>query len=156
MRPFYHKSGALQAFFATSLIMTALAGVAGVSPVPAADKETNCDIQRGSCRRVTNDGTAVELDVLPKPVKALTELDFIITITRDGVPLKDAFISLDLTMPGMFMGRNRPVLKEVKPGRYEGKGVVTRCPRGRKTWQAEATVEHDGKTAIVDFVFEVT
>jgi hypothetical protein len=135
--------------------MTAFAGAAGVSPA-AAGKEPNCEIQRGSCRQVTNDGTAVKLDIQPKPVKAMTDLDFMITITRDGTLLKDALISLDLSMPGMFMGRNRSVLRQVKPGLYEGKGVVTKCPSGGKTWQAEVTVEHDGKTAVVDFVFEVT
>jgi hypothetical protein len=136
--------------------MIALAGAAGLSLVAAADKEPNCEIQRGSCRQVTNDGTTVELNILPKPVRAMTALDFIITISRDRVLPKDSLISLDLSMPGMFMGRNRPVLKQVQPGRYEGKGVITKCPSGKKTWQAEVTVERDGKTAVVDFVFEVT
>lgn len=155
MRPSHNIPGDLRLFFVAGIIFTALVGAADVSPVLAAEK-INCDIQRGSCRQVADSGTAVELDILPKPVKALTELDFIVTIKRGGVPLKDALIDLDLTMPGMFMGHNRPVLKQVKPGRYEGKGVITRCPSGGKTWQAEVTIEHDGKTAIVDFLFEVT
>jgi hypothetical protein len=156
MRARYRNSSDLRALFVTSIMMTFFAVAAGVFPIPAADSNAGCDIQRGSCRLVTNDGTAVELDIQPKPVKAMTDLDFMITITRDGTLLKDTLISLDLSMPGMFMGRNRPVLKQVQPGRYEGKGIVTKCPSGRKTWQAEITVERDGKTAVVDFVFEVT
>jgi hypothetical protein len=58
-------------------------------------------------------------------------------------------------MPGMFMGKNRPALKQVSDGRFEGKGVITTCPSGKKTWQAEVIVARGEKTAVIDFVFKV-
>lgn len=114
-----------------------------------------CEIDRGSCFRETDDGVTVEFDILPKPVTALSELSFKITVKKNGALLNDADVILELFMPGMFMGRNQPVLKQTAKGRYEGKGFITRCASGRKTWQANILVEKNGKTAVADFVFEV-
>jgi hypothetical protein len=121
----------------------------------AAENRTTCDIQRGSCLIETGDGMTIEFDIQPKPVAAMSDLTFIVNLSRGGLPVTEASIALDLSMPGMFMGKNRPVLKQVYDGRYEGKGIITRCPSGSKTWQAEVTVEHAGKTAVANFVFEV-
>jgi hypothetical protein len=114
-----------------------------------------CDIGRGPCVQEAENGVKIEFNILPKPVIAMSELFFVITVTKNSALLSDADVLLDLSMPGMFMGRNRPVLKQTSKGRYEGKGVITRCASGRKTWQATVTVENNGKTAVADFVFEV-
>lgn len=134
-----------------------LAGIVsiGVLDVSSAENKTACDIQHGSCLLDTVEGMTIEFDIQPKPVAAMSELTFIINLSRGGSPVTDASTSLDLSMPGMFMGKNRPVLKQVYNGRYEGMGIITRCPSGKKIWQAEVTVEHAGKTAVVSFVFEV-
>ena len=76
----------------------------------------------------------------------MVENTFVVIVTRNGKPITDASVRLDLSMPHMFMGRNQPVLKQVKDGRYEGKGIITRCASGRKTWQADVVVESAGKT----------
>jgi hypothetical protein len=112
----------------------------GVLNASAVENRTTCDIQRGSCLIETGEGMTIEFDIQPKPVAAMSELSFIVNLNRGGTPLTDASTELDLSMPGMFMGRNRPVLKHVYNGRYEGKGIITRCPSGKKTWQAEVTV----------------
>lgn len=145
-----------RACFMTSLLLAASAAAACSSQAPAVHQEINCAIQRGPCKQAAAEGTIVVFDILPKPVKPLTNLDFIITITRESMPLKPASVSLDLTMPGMYMGQNRPVLRQVQPGRYEAKGVITRCSSNKKIWQAEITLEHNAKTSVVAFVFEVS
>lgn len=116
---------------------------------------TPCDFARGPCVLETEDGVKIEFDILPKPVTAMSELFFVITVTKNNALLSDAAVLLELSMPGMFMGRNRPVLKQTAKGRYEGKGFITRCASGRKTWQANILVEKNGKTTVADFVFEV-
>ncbi len=59
-------------------------------------------------------------------------------------------------MPGMFMGKNRPALKKVSDGRYEGKGVITRCPSGNKDLaELKSSSNTTGKLTVADFVFEV-
>ena len=103
----------------------------------------------------TSDGMTIEFDIQPKPVTAMTECTFVVTFTRNAVPIMDASVHLDLSMPNMFMGKNQPVLNHIKDGRYEGKGVITRCASGRKTWQADVAVVSAGKTAVATYVFEV-
>lgn len=114
-----------------------------------------CDIQLGPCIMRTGDGMTIEFDIQPKPVAAMSESTFVVIVTRNGMPITDASVNLDLSMPHMFMGKNQPILKHIKDGRYEGKGFITRCASGRKTWQADVAVGPDGKTPVATFVFEV-
>jgi hypothetical protein len=134
-----------------------LAGIVSIRvlDVSSAENRTACDFQRGSCLIETVEGMTIEFDIQPKPVATMSELTFIVNLSRGGSPVTDASTALDLSMPGMFMGKNRPVLKQVYDGRYEGRGIITKCPSGKKTWQAEVTVEHAGKTDVASFVFEV-
>jgi hypothetical protein len=142
-----------QTLFCNIIILISLLLLAA-TPSGASEK-INCDIQRGSCMQVTTEGSRIEFDIQPKPVTVMRELSFTITITRNGKPAKDVSASLDLSMPGMFMGKNRPVLEKAGDGIFRGTGVIIRCASGRKTWQAEIVVERGGKTDVADFVFEV-
>jgi hypothetical protein len=82
-------------------------------------------------------------------VKAMQELTF--TVKLSGAePFADPYI--DLGMPGMHMGPNRVHLKRTGNGRYEGNGIIVRCPSGRRTWQATVTVPGAGAT---EFIFDV-
>lgn len=94
-------------------------------------------------------GGRVSLDITPKPVKAMHDLTF--TVTLSGLtPTADPFI--DLGMPGMVMGPNRVPLRPAGDGTYQGTGVIVRCPSGRRAWKATVTVP--GKGA-VEFIFDV-
>lgn len=108
----------------------------------------NCDIQNGACRQMIKD-RAVTLEVLPKPVKAMSDLTFLVTV--DGPPL-EVQPYIDLNMPAMDMGKNRVALKLNKDGVYEGKGVIVRCRSGRRTWQAKVTCPNIGSAG---FIFDV-
>jgi hypothetical protein len=108
----------------------------------------DCVPHDGSCTKTLLGGT-VFLDIAPKPVKAMHNLTF--TVTLSGLkPSADPFI--DLEMPGMIMGPNRVVLRPTGDGAYQGAGVIVRCPSGRRTWKATVTIP--GKGA-VEFVFDV-
>ncbi len=118
--------------------------------------KTDCDINTGPCTKtIEHDSTQVILDINPKPVSPMKELLFSIILKEGESAVTDAGVALDLTMPGMFMGVNRPVLSQVKDGRYEGKGVIPVCPHGGELWKAEVTVERDGRSATVSYLFEV-
>ena len=125
------------------------------SAASAADIKINCDIQRGPCIQKTGNGLTVEFDIKPKPVTAMSDLTFLITFTRGGMPFAGSTAALDLAMPGMFMGKNLPILKRTGSGRFEGRGIIPRCPTGKKTWQADIIIVHEGKTDVAGFVFEV-
>ena len=114
----------------------------------ATEVNVDCDIQSGSCQEQLN-GRTVDLEILPKPVKAMKDLTFQLKIS--GEPLSKAPF-IDLGMPGMKMGPNRVILKKNDLAIYEGQGVIVRCKSGRTIWQATVTLPDIGS---VVFTFDV-
>ena len=119
-----------------------------IAAEPVSENTVNCDIQQGPCTKDLGDMT-VSLDILPKPVKAMQDLKFQVTVSGPK-PVRPAHI--DLGMPGMNMGPNRVELRPVQENVYEGHGIIVRCPSGRKIWKATVTLLEAGK---VEFVFDV-
>jgi hypothetical protein len=109
----------------------------------------NCDIQNGPCIQMVGD-RKVSLDVFPKPVKAMQDLTFRVTI--DGPMTISNQPYIDLGMPAMRMGPNRVLLEDLGGGVFEGRGVIVRCKSGKRTWQAEITIPDMGKAK---FIFDV-
>ena len=108
----------------------------------------NCDVHHGPCSQKLQE-TEVLLDISPKPVKAMVDLKFTITlIGKQGA--SEPFI--DLGMPGMKMGPNRVFLKSQGKGVYSGSGIIVRCPNGEKIWDARVTGTDKGP---VEFTFDV-
>lgn len=91
----------------------------------------------------------VTLDILPKPVTAMRELTFHVTLSGER---ERTAPYIDLAMPGMDMGFNRVELRPVKDNVFEGQGIFVRCPSGRRTWKATVTLPEVGN---VEFVFDV-
>jgi hypothetical protein len=96
-------------------------------------------------------GTEVILDIKPKPVKTMTELEFTVQLQSLMIepPRK---LLLDLTMPRMNMGVNQVVLQKTGDNTYIGKGVIVKCPKGRKLWKAKVWIPKVGE---VNYLFEV-
>lgn len=135
-------------FFAVCFICAMLCGVVVFEPAVSAEVRTNCDMHNGACRQPLGDRT-IELEITPRPVTAMQELVFNLTVT--GPPLeKPPYI--DLGMPGMKMGPNRVVLEKTAKTTYTGKGVIVRCPSGKRVWEATVTVPGSGKSS---FIFDV-
>lgn len=121
-----------------------------------AELTADCAINKGPCSKtIAADKIQIEFDINPKPVKSMNDLLFTVVVKGEKGPVSDAVVSVDLTMPGMFMGVNRLLLKHVKNGRYEGRGPLPVCPHGDKLWKAEVEVTKEGKRASVSFLFEV-
>ncbi len=75
----------------------------------------------------------VTLNIEPKPVSAMKELTFSVRVTPcDKLPQT---LLLDLSMPGMTMGKNQVTLVRKSECIYEGKGIIVRCMSGRTLWQ---------------------
>ena len=89
------------------------------------------------------------LDILPKPVMAMKDLKFQVTLSGEK---KTAIPYIDLGMPGMNMGPNRVELRRIKDNVFEGQGVIVRCTSGGRTWKATVSLPEVGK---VEFVFDV-
>ena len=132
-----------------ALILSLLVFMPTLSDAPLAmEAKPDCDIHARSCQKALASRT-VELDIHPKPVTAMQDLTFRVTIS--GEPLDQAPF-IDLGMPGMHMGPNRVQLKSTGQGTYEGAGVIVRCKSGKRIWRATVTLPNIGKA---DFTFDV-
>jgi hypothetical protein len=116
---------------------------------PTRESLVNCSVQEGPCTKHLGGGMTATLEILPKPVVAMKDLKFLVTLSGER---KTADPYIDLGMPGMNMGPNRVGLRRVKDNVFEGQGVIVRCPSGRRTWKATVTLPEVGK---VEFVFDV-
>ena len=110
----------------------------------------NCDLHQGVCNQNLSE-TTISLAVTPRPVKAMQDLLFQVTFDAK-LPANTKLPYIDLGMPGMKMGPNRVQLKSAGNNTYEGRGVIVKCPSGRRTWRATLTVPDLGQT---DFIFDV-
>ncbi len=138
-----HKNRAL--IIPVIIMLTAvLAGCKGNGP-----SQPDCDIHTGPC--IKRSGIySVMLNIKPRPVEAMKELEFEVLI-KDGSISAD-IIMIELTMPGMSMKENMIILKRTGIGRYSGQGIIVRCPSGKKTWQANILLPDEHNTA---FIFNV-
>jgi hypothetical protein len=83
----------------------------------------------------------VSLALAPYPPSGFSKSDFDVTLTDDkGQPLADAKISLNLTMPAMWMPTNTPAAQHVGNGRYHATGLFTM----RGLWRIEVIVDRSG------------
>jgi hypothetical protein len=110
----------------------------------------NCNLHQGICTQSLA-GSTITLEVTPRPVKAMQDLLFQVTLSGK-LPSNTQLPYIDLGMPGMNMGPNRVQLESAGIATYEGRGVIVRCPSGRRTWQATVTIPDVGQT---DFIFDV-
>lgn len=110
----------------------------------------NCNLHQDACTQILGE-VEVTLEVTPKPVKAMRDLSFKVTLTGK-LPTVPEAPYIDLGMPGMDMGPNRVQLQSAGNAVYEGRGVIVRCPSGRRIWQATVTIPDLGQT---DFIFDV-
>jgi len=117
-----------------------LALVAGCS---RSRPRSGCDLGAGPCS-AEPDGVAVRLELSPRPLRPLRELDAAVALSSGGSPLDGAAVSVRLSMPGMYMGENRAVLAPLGNGRYGGKVVLVRCASGRGDWVAEVSARLPG------------
>ena len=132
------------------LIVLLLTVPGGVSAGDKYQEMINCDLHAGPCTQSLSENT-VTLEVTPRPVKALQNLSFRVTLSgKQSTSTKAPYI--DLGMPGMNMGPNRVQLKSAGGNSYEGRGVIVKCPSGRRTWQATVTIPDAGQ---IEFIFDV-
>jgi hypothetical protein len=83
----------------------------------------------------------VTLALSPYPPASFQNGNFDITLTDDkGQAVTDAQISLDLTMPGMWMPPSKPVAQNVGNGKYHATAFWTM----RDMWQIEVIIQRGG------------
>jgi hypothetical protein len=144
------RSPSLAPAASLALLLAAAVACSAARRDPAA-----CDVSRGACTAAAGD-VAVTLDLAPRPLRPLRELEAAVSLSRGGVPLEGAEVSLALSMPGMYMGENETALRPAGGGRHAGRIVLVRCTTGRRDWAAEVVARlPGGGEARARFAFEV-
>jgi hypothetical protein len=134
---------------ATLLSLSFVALLLCAAPLHAGTMADDNAIHSGPCTKQSA-GRNVTLEISPKPVRHMTPLTFTVTIIPSNA--LTSTILLDLSMPGMYMGKNQVELKRKNDGTWEGKGLIVRCMSGRKQWQATVLSAELGNPA---FTFDV-
>lgn len=138
-----------------AVVLSAILLFCGAQQISASQTaQPDCRVNSGACVK-TSGALSVVFDISPKPLKVMRELTFTVTVKDQGKPVTDASILINLSMPGMFMGKNIVRLAHRADGVYDGTGVIIRCPSGGKIWQASVAIERGGKKTIANYVFEV-
>ena len=115
-------------------------------------KETaDCDPHDGPCEKQAGE-YGITLDISPKPVLHMKELTFTVSFSDDSPPIASDLLVLDLSMPGMDMGKNQVTLERNAARRYSGTGIIVKCPSGRTLWRATVLLSENLKPA---FTFNV-
>ncbi|MEI7705002.1 MAG: FixH family protein [Deltaproteobacteria bacterium] len=105
-------------------------------PAPCDAGVRSCAAEAGPLRIV--------LALSPRPPVPLKEIEAKVELLRDGAAVEGAEVSVLLSMPGMYMGENRILLRPAGNGRYAGQGALLRCASGRRDWLAEVEVRIPG------------
>lgn len=89
----------------------------------------------------------VTLSMNPQPA-AFSSTTFEITITDEkGAAVSDANVSLDLSMPSMFMPSNKPQAQSLGNGKYQASGRFTM----RGGWRINVIIDRGGQKQTVYF-----
>jgi hypothetical protein len=105
-----------------------------------------CDLGAGPCAQQAGP-FQVTLALAPRPLRTMVELGAVVELRKGDAPVEGATVTLSFDMRDMSMGPNRRVLPGVGGGRYAGKGLLVRCPSGRKDWVATVAVASAGRPA---------
>ena len=90
----------------------------------------------------------VSLSINPYPPSGGEASDFVVTLTdASGKPVSDATISLDLTMPEMWMPPNQLNMVAGDAGKYQASGYFTM----RGLWRIEVVITRGGQKQSVFF-----
>lgn len=105
-----------------------------------------CGASAAPAQLQTIDGLTIALNAPPEP-ELLDAAEFVVTLTRDGQPVDDADVYLDLTMPAMPMGANQPIAVGEGQGRYRANSVFDMAG----DWQITVHATVDGQEYAATF-----
>jgi hypothetical protein len=115
------------------------------TPIPAPAAASN--LPANTAMQAAGD-LLVSLSLSPYPPSSGDASTFVVTLTdASGQPVSDATISLDLTMPEMWMPANQVTLTAGEAGKYQASGYFTM----RGLWRIEVIITRGGQKQSVFF-----
>ena len=120
----------------------------GAQISPSADvTSVTGELPKGTVAQKAGD-MIVSLTLNPNPPRAGTPSQFNVTLTDvNGKAIDDAIITLDLTMPSMWMPPNQPAMEFVSAGKYSTTAPFTM----RGEWRIEIIITRGSEKQSVFF-----
>ena len=117
------------------------------APIPLAVNAAATQLPENMAMQQAGDMN-VAISLNPYPPTGFNPADFEVTLTdANGQVINDATVSLDLTMPTMWMPPNQFSLTSVSDGKYSATGQFTM----RGPWRIEVIITRGAKTQSVFF-----
>ncbi len=109
-----------------------------------------CDPQKGACIRKLPGGGELRFEITPRPIPVVKPLRLVARVKG----LRPRRVEVDFSGVSMNMGYNRPRLKQVTSGRFEGETMLSVCIRQRMDWEAKVLLYLPDKVLAVPFRFD--
>jgi hypothetical protein len=136
-----HMMNAIAQVSPGGLIAVSADGVPAPIPADAGNLPENTALQESKDLRVS-------LALSPYPPSGTQSSDFDVTLNNtNGQAISDATVSLDLTMPDMWMPPNQLNMQPVSDGKYHATGHFTM----RGLWRIEVIITRGNQTQSVFF-----
>jgi hypothetical protein len=110
---------------------------------------STCNPSERACLVMLPGGGQLDFSVDPRPIPTLQP--FTMQVEVRGMHADK--VEIDFTGVGMNMGYNRPQLKRVLPGRFEGRTSLPVCVTGTMEWRATVLLESGRKVIAAPFQF---
>ncbi len=123
--------------------------------IETAIAQAGCDLQQTPCTVPFEDGNSVTLDILPKPIPLLSELQLNVTLSDPAMHVDPNTTGIKASFVGinMEMGFNWTTLHAQNKQRYQGKAILPICTEKRMQWEARILIDTPKgvKTAVFPF-----
>lgn len=150
------KTSIVQLIFVTAIVggyffidfNKILLSIQGEGEFVTQDKQ--CDLHKSACTITIADGTTYTLEVFPKEIPMMKDLNFKITSSNKN----DNDLKLKLYATNMFMGEFIFDFTKQEDGSYTSKGTLPACPVGDMKWNADIEKSSLTKKIGARFQFE--
>lgn len=120
------------------------------SVAASAVSEPGCDLHLGPCDAHFRDGFSVRFGIVPGAIPVIAPLQ--LNVETGGIEVRA--VEVDFAGVDMDMGFNRVPLKEVRPGRYAGQGMLPVCVRDQMRWEARILIHTPQGIRAASFRFD--
>lgn len=111
---------------------------------------SKCNLHISECTFALKNDLNLTFDISPKPIPLMEPLQFRAYI--EGIELP--YIEVKLFATNMNMGFHTFKLTAVKPGLYEGEGMLPTCIVGNMIWQANLIINTASQSIGATFYFQ--
>ncbi|TLS72693.1 hypothetical protein FE246_04725 [Aliarcobacter thereius] len=113
-------------------------------------QDEDCDLRNSSCKIVLENGIELILDIEPKNIPLMNDLEFVLTSNKEDLKK----ISLNIYSTTMNMGETNAIFHNIGDGYYSLKTMLPACIYDKMTWNADIRIEENNEILGARFSFE--